>query len=97
MLRSRNRQEPEGDARLLKAMRPDDATGSVLGLTSDAATAAARRLANYGAPARSSWQALRRTCGCDLTNAPGIFGAASAYRSAKQLGHSLAVAEKALR
>jgi hypothetical protein len=29
-----------------------------------------------------------------LTNAPGIFGAASAYRSAKQLGHSVAVAER---
>lgn len=41
-----------------------------------------------------SWQALRRTCGTFLTNAPGIFGAASAYRSARQLGHSVAVAEK---
>jgi len=29
-----------------------------------------------------------------LTNAPGIFGSASAYRSAKQLGHSVHVAEK---
>ena len=32
--------------------------------------------------------------GAWLTNAPGIFGAASAYRSAKQLGHSVAIAEK---
>jgi hypothetical protein len=36
---------------------------------------------------------MRRTCGTYLTNAPGIF-AASAYRSAKQLGHSVQVAEK---
>jgi hypothetical protein len=37
---------------------------------------------------------FRHTTGTYLTNAPGIFGAASAYRSAKQLGHSVAVAEK---
>jgi hypothetical protein len=37
---------------------------------------------------------LRATCGTYLTNAPGIFGAASAYRSAKQLGHSVAVAQR---
>ncbi len=36
------------------------------------------------------WQVLRRTCGTFLTNAPGIFGEASAYRSARQLGHSVA-------
>jgi hypothetical protein len=41
-----------------------------------------------------TWQALRRTCGTFLTNAPGIFGAASAYRSAKQLGHSVQIAER---
>lgn len=46
----------------------------------------------YGAPESFSWQVLRRTCGTFLTNAPGIFGAASAYRSARQLGHSVAVA-----
>lgn len=68
---------------------------SVFGLTRDAAEASARRLRNeFGAPADFTWQTLRRTCGCYLTNAPGIFGAASAYRSAKQLGHSVAVAEK---
>jgi hypothetical protein len=37
---------------------------------------------------------LRRTTGTFLTNAPGIFGAASAYRSAEQLGHSVQVAER---
>ncbi|MGE0708410.1 MAG: tyrosine-type recombinase/integrase [Planctomycetota bacterium] len=56
--------------------------------------AARRRLVrDYGAP-EFTWQGLRSTCGSFLTNAPGIFGAASAYRSAKQLGHSVQVAEK---
>lgn len=68
---------------------------SVFGLSRGEAVAAEKRLrADYGAPAGCGWQALRRTCGTYLTNAPGIFGAASAYRSAKQLGHSVQVAEK---
>ena len=49
---------------------------------------------DYGAPPKFSLQVLRSTCGTFLTNAPGIFGAASAYRSARQLGHSVAIAEK---
>lgn len=69
--------------------------GSVFGLGRGEAKAAERRLvAEFGAPRGSNWQALRRTCGTFLTNAPGIFGAASAYRSAKQLGHSITVAER---
>lgn len=69
--------------------------GSVFGVTRGEAKAAEKRLRkDFGAPAATNWQALRRTCGTFLTNAPGIFGAASAYRSAKQLGHSVAVAEK---
>ena len=69
--------------------------GSVFGITRGEAKAAEKRLIReYGAPAGSGWQALRRSCGTYLTNAPGIFGAASAYRSAKQLGHSVQVAEK---
>ncbi|HVW25730.1 MAG TPA: tyrosine-type recombinase/integrase, partial [Polyangiaceae bacterium] len=68
--------------------------GSVFGLSRGEARAALRRLiGEYEAP-EFSWQTLRQTCGSYLTNAPGIFGAASAYRSAKQLGHSVAVAEK---
>ncbi|MCW8141618.1 MAG: hypothetical protein KIT58_22165, partial [Planctomycetota bacterium] len=47
----------------------------------------------YGAP-RFTWQHLRQTCGSFLTNAPGIFGAASAFKSARQLGHSVQVAER---
>ncbi|HEX3852196.1 MAG TPA: hypothetical protein VHW01_14600 [Polyangiaceae bacterium] len=70
-------------------------TGKVFPITHDGAAAAAKRLkAEYGAPSAFGWQALRRTCGTFLTNSPGIFGSASAYRSAKQLGHSVAVAEK---
>jgi len=69
--------------------------GSVFGITRGEAKASERRLrVEFGAPDGCNWQALRRTCGTFLTNAPGIFGAASAYRSAKQLGHSVAVAEK---
>ncbi len=81
---------------LLVTMHPDRAkNGPVFGLSRATAVAAAKRLrAEYGAPASFTWQALRRTCGTYLTNAPGIFGAASAYRSARQLGHSVQVAEK---
>ncbi|HEY6723816.1 MAG TPA: hypothetical protein VI197_07280 [Polyangiaceae bacterium] len=67
----------------------------VFRLTKGTAAAAVKRLiAEYQAPENFGWQMLRRTCGCFLTNAPGIFGAASAYRSAKQLGHSVLVAER---
>jgi integrase len=77
----------------LAAGRPK--AGSVFGVTEGEATAAMKRLAGeYGAPAGSGFQALRRTCGTYLTNAPSIFGAASAYRSAKQLGHSVQIAER---
>ncbi|HVU00376.1 MAG TPA: hypothetical protein VHE30_01440 [Polyangiaceae bacterium] len=68
---------------------------SVFGLSRGEAEAARRRLAGeYGAPEGSNWQGLRATCESYLANAPGIFGAASVYRSAKQLGHSVAVAER---
>lgn len=83
---------------LLEAMRPSATEGleaPVFGVTYHEATAAAKRLTRaYGAPEAFSWQACRRTCGTFLTNAPGIFGAASAYRSARQLGHSVTVAER---
>jgi len=82
-------------ATLLAGLAPEDGrAGPVWKLTADQVKAAAKRLAKYGAPPGWSWQALRRTCGTYLTNAPGIFGAASAYRSARQLGHSVAIAER---
>jgi integrase len=83
--------------RLLAALKlATGGKGRVFGhLTEGTVNAARKRLqADYGAPDGFGWQALRRTCGTYLTNAPGIFGAASAYRSARQLGHSVQVAER---
>jgi integrase len=82
--------------KMLAAMKlKSGGKGSVFGLTRGTATAAGRRLGReFGAPECAGWQALRRTTGTYLTNASGIFGAASAYRSAKQLGHSVQVAER---
>ena len=56
-------------------------------------SARARLLLEYGAP-KCDWQSLRSTAATFLTNAPGIFGAATVYLSARQLGHSVAVAER---
>jgi integrase len=66
---------------------------SLFGLTEGEARAALKRLAAAGAP-KFTWHALRRTCGTFLTCAPSIYGAASAYMSAKRLGHSVAIAER---
>lgn len=56
-------------------------------------SARARLLSEYGAP-KFDWQSLRSTAATYLTNAPGIFGAATVFLSARQLGHSVAVAER---
>ena len=55
--------------------------------------ARARLVREFGAP-KFDWQILRSTCATYLTNAPGIFGAATVFLSARQLGHSVAVAER---
>ncbi len=52
-----------------------------------------RLLKEYGAP-RFDWQVLRSTCATYLTNAEGIFKAATVFMSARQLGHSVQIAEK---
>ena len=85
-----------GLRRLLAAMKlKSGGRGKVFTMTEHEVNAALKRLiGEYGAPAGSSWSAFRRTCGCYLTNAPGIFGSASAFRSAKQLGHSVQIAER---
>ena len=58
------------------------------------AEAARKRLKrNYDCPP-FSWQELRRTCGTYLTCASSIYGAASAFLSAKRLGHSVQVSER---
>ncbi|HRK34639.1 MAG TPA: tyrosine-type recombinase/integrase [Candidatus Hydrogenedentes bacterium] len=60
----------------------------------DLAESARKRLVkSYGAP-EFNWHDLRRTCGTFLTCAPSIYGAASAFLSAKRLGHSVVVSEK---
>jgi integrase len=51
-----------------------------------------RLMERYGAPA-FGMHALRRTCGTFLACAPSVFGAAANYMAAKQLGHSVKVAE----
>jgi integrase len=55
--------------------------------------ARARLMEEFGAPA-FTWQVLRSSCATYLTNAPGIWGAATVFLSARQLGHSVAVAER---
>ncbi len=85
--------------KMLAAMRlASGGEGYVFGgdepYTVDSVEAARKRLRHeYGAP-KFDWQLLRSTCGTFLTNAPGIFGAATVFLSAKQLGHSVAVAER---
>jgi integrase len=94
-----------GLRRLLAAMKlKSGGRGKVFRITESECKAALKRLMTkrsddgktliYGAPSGSTWQAFRRTCGCYLTNAAGIFGSASAYRSARQLGHSVQIAER---
>jgi integrase len=69
--------------------------GSVFGLTRGEARAAMKRLkAQYGAPGAAGWQILRVTVATYLCNAPGIYGAASAFMESRQLGHSVITAEK---
>jgi len=63
-------------------------------LSKEPFTKARKRLINsYGASSFDS-KHLRKSTATYLTNAPGIFGAASAWRSANQLGHSVQVAQK---
>ncbi len=52
-----------------------------------------RLIKEFGAP-KFTWQMLRKTCGTFLSCSQGIYGSASAYRSAKRLGHSIEVAER---
>lgn len=68
--------------------------GRVWPFTGDELNQALKRLrTKYGAPKRFELRALRRTTATYLTNAGSIYAAASVWRSAKQLGHSVDVAE----
>lgn len=81
-------------AHALRSGRRGHVFGGAEGYTSGLVSAAQRRLVEtFGAPP-FSWQLLRSTCGTYLTNAPGIFGGATVFLSAKQLGHSVQVAER---
>ncbi|MCC6573209.1 MAG: tyrosine-type recombinase/integrase [Planctomycetes bacterium] len=60
----------------------------------DLAESARKRLMRDFAAPLFTWQHLRRTCGTFLCCAPSIYGAASAWLSAKRLGHSVLVSEK---
>lgn len=80
-------------AALLASVRPKNARGSVFGINRPMAYEMLKRLRTYGAP-KLTPNALRRTAGTFMTNAPGIFGTASAWCSARQLGHSVQIAER---
>jgi integrase len=92
--------------RLLTSMRGRGRSGRVFTWTQATALDARLRLIEeFGAPAflwstrhsrpgSRSAPTLRSTCGCYLTCAPAIFGSASIYMSAAQLGHSAQIAER---
>ncbi len=82
--------------RLLAAQRlATGGKGKVWPQSKGGAVAAHKRLVEeFGAPERFNWQILRVTCGTYLSNAPAIYGSASAFFSARQLGHSVEVAQK---
>jgi integrase len=83
--------------RLLAAQRLRTAGRGLVwpGMTEDVAKDSMDRLrVTYGAPPTFTWQALRRTCSTFLVNSPGVFGSASAYLAARQLGHGVSVMER---
>lgn len=83
-------QQPSARRRTPNGTQPNERVA----YTSDlVATARQRLMREYGAP-DFDWQTLRSTCATFLTNAPGIFGAATVFLSARQLGHSVTVAER---
>ena len=79
----------------LRRMRPSDRAGRVVEwYAGDLVTAARSRLIeDYDAPG-FDWQSLRSTYGTYLTNASAILGPAAPFMSAKQLEHSVVVAER---
>lgn len=64
------------------------------GWTRDTARTELRALRETPGVPEFTWQTLRRTCGTYLACAPGIWGAASVFMTARQLGHSVAIAER---
>lgn len=68
-------------------------TGLILGGNTDSLFNL-RRTLSVDYSTTFDFKTLRRTCGTYLTCAPSIFGAASVYLTAKQLGHTVEVAQK---
>ena len=80
---------------MLALHRKADGKGSVFNVTYGEAQAANQRLRDdFKAPTKLTYQMARSTCSTYLTNAPGIYGSAASFHSAKQLGHSQEVQEK---
>ncbi len=95
MARTITLQETPYVTKVLEALRLQTPGNRVFpNWTVDLAKATRRRLVKEFKAPEFTWQALRRTCAAVLTNAGGIYAGASAYRSAKRAGHSVAIAEK---
>lgn len=62
--------------------------------TANAASTTVFRLRRKAKLPEFTWQHLRETSATYQACAPSVWGAASAYRTARQLGHSVAIAEK---
>jgi integrase len=79
--------------RILRARKLQGGRGLVWRFTEDEINQALKRLrTKYGAPAHFTLKALRRTTATYLTSAPGIYGGATVFHSAEQLGHSIETA-----
>jgi len=69
-------------------------TGTILQASIKSLLVARHRvIAEFGAP-EFDYKKLRCTCGTYLTCAPAIWGDAAPYMSARQLGHSVTIAQK---
>lgn len=87
-----------GLRQMLRAMKlragGASASGRVFADLTEPTTKATRpRLVALGAP-DFTWHVLRRTCGTFLVCSPSIYGAAAVFLAARQLGHSVDVAQK---
>lgn len=83
-------------SRLKLGVRSDDhhVFGGEAPYTEDVIDRARKRLCQeYGAPT-FTWQQCRQTCATYLVCSSGIFGNATVYLAAKQLGHSVEVAQR---
>lgn len=79
---------------MAKAKEWSEREGRLFPVTEGVVEASLRRLIDrHGAP-KCGWHAMRRSTGTYLANAPGIWGAASLFVTAKQLGHGVDVAQK---